>query len=41
VVVKNRNENTDRVILRIKDDIDLESEVFSKFLDDAHKAFPK
>jgi len=41
VVVKNRNENTDRVILRIKDDIDLESEAFSKFLDDAHKAFPK
>ena len=41
VVIKKRNENTDRLILRIKEDFDLESESFSKFLDDAYKAFPK
>jgi hypothetical protein len=41
VLVKKRNENTDRVVLRMKDDFDLESASFSKFLDDAYKAFPK
>ncbi|MDA2934806.1 hypothetical protein MYX82_10760 [Acidobacteria bacterium AH-259-D05] len=41
VLVTNRNENTDRLILRIKDDFDLDSESFSAFLDEAYKAFPK
>ncbi len=41
VVVKNRNESTDRVILRVKEDFDLESEAFAQFLSAAYKAFPK
>lgn len=41
VLVKSRNENTDRVILRVKEDFDLESEAFAAFLEDAYKAFPK
>jgi hypothetical protein len=41
ILVKNRNENTDRVILRVKEDFDLSSEVFLAFLNDAHKAVPK
>lgn len=41
VLVKNRNENTDRVIVRVKEDFNLESETFATFLDDAYKAFPK
>lgn len=41
VFVRNRNENTDRVQLRIKEDFNLESEPFLTFLEDAYKAFPK
>ena len=41
VLIINRNENTDRLVLRIKNDFDLESESFAKFLHDAYKAFPK
>ena len=41
VFVKNRNEKTDRIFLRIKDDFNMESEEFSSFLNDAYKAFPK
>ena len=41
VVVKNRNESTDRVILRVKEDFNLESEAFSQFLSAAYNAFPK
>jgi hypothetical protein len=41
VLVKNRNENTDRVIVRVKEDFDLESDAFAGFLEDAYKAFPK
>jgi len=41
VVVKSRNESTDRVILRVKEDFDLESGAFSHFLADAYAAFPK
>ena len=40
VVVKNRNESTDRVILRVKEDFDLESEAFAHFLSATYKAFP-
>ena len=41
VFIKNRNDNTDRMYIRVKDDFDLESEEFVNFLKDAHKAFPK
>lgn len=41
VLVKNRNEQTDRLYLRIKEDFDLTSEAFVHFLQEAHKAFPK
>jgi hypothetical protein len=41
VYVKNRNENSDHIRLRIKDDFDLESEAFLAFLEKAYRAFPK
>lgn len=41
VFIKNRNENTDRVRIRVKDDFNLESESFLKFLDTAYKACPR
>lgn len=41
VFIKNRNENTDRIFIRVKEDFDLESEEFLSFLKDAYKAFPK
>jgi hypothetical protein len=41
VLVQNRNEATDRVILRIKEGFNLESEAFIDFLKEAHKAFPR
>ncbi|GAB4358967.1 MAG: hypothetical protein Kow006_27770 [Gammaproteobacteria bacterium] len=41
VVIKNINESTDRVILRVKEDFNLESESFLHFLKAAYKAFPK
>jgi len=41
VTVRNRNEATDRVVLRIKEDFNLESEAFLDFLKQAYKAFPK
>jgi hypothetical protein len=39
--VRNRNAATDRIILRIKEDFDLESTAFLDFLKDVHKAFGK
>ena len=41
VQVKPRNEGTDRVMLRVKDDFSLDSKAFVTFLGDAYKAFPK
>lgn len=41
VLIKKRNENTDRIFLRIKEDFNIESEEFLSFLKDAYKAFPK
>ena len=41
VFVRHRNENNDRILLRIKDDFDLEAESFLSFLIDAYKAYPK
>jgi len=41
VLIKKRNENTDRMFLRIKEDFSIESEEFLSFLKDAYKAFPK
>lgn len=41
VSVQNRNPGTDRVILRIKQDFDLDSEPFADLLDKAYKAFQK
>ncbi len=41
VLVKNRNDKTDRIFLRVKDDLNIESEEFLAFLNDAYKAFPK
>lgn len=41
VLVKNRNEKTDRMYIRVKDDFKLESDKFIEFLKEAYKAFPK
>lgn len=41
VFVKARNENTDKVYLRVKEDFDLHSDKFLGFLKDAYKAFHK
>jgi len=41
VSVWNRNENTDGVTIRLKEDFDPTSVNFLRFLEDAHKAFPK
>jgi len=41
VLVKNRNEKTDRIYLRIKDDFNIDSDEFMSFLNDAYKAFFK
>lgn len=41
VFIKNRNENTDRIYLRLKEDFNVESDEFLGFLKDAYKAFPK
>ena len=41
VLIKNRNENSDRMLIRVKDDFNLEAEEFLSFLKDTHKAFPK
>jgi hypothetical protein len=39
VFIGNRSEDTDRVVLRIKEDFDLESERFLEFLREAYEAF--
>ena len=41
VLIKNRNEISDRMYIRVKDDFKLESDEFLSFLKDAHKAFPR
>lgn len=41
VTIENRNELTDRIYIRVKEDFDLESEQFLSFLKDAYNAFPK
>lgn len=41
VLVKNRNDKTDRIYLRVKDDFDIESNEFLSFLLDAYKASAK
>ncbi|MCP2519534.1 hypothetical protein NLC26_00295 [Candidatus Aminicenantes bacterium AC-708-M15] len=41
VMIQNRNEFTDRIILRIKEGFDLENKAFIDFLKEAYKAFPK
>ena len=41
VLVKNRNDQTDRLLLRIKEGFDLSSKTFAAFLEEAYKAFPK
>lgn len=41
VFIKNRNESSDRMTIRVKDDFEIESEEFLKFLKEAYKAFPK
>ena len=41
MLIKNRNENTDRMSVRVKEDFDLDSEEFVNFLKDAYDAFPK
>ena len=40
ILVKNRNESTDRIVLRVKEDFNLSSDVFLAFLTEAHKAVP-
>ena len=42
IFIKNRNEGTNRVSIRIRDnEFDLQSEKFLGFLKDSYKAFPK
>lgn len=41
VLIVNRNEQTDRLYLRVKEDFDLSSDAFVNFLQEAYKAFPK
>lgn len=41
VLVENRTDATDRVLLRIKEDFDLDSEAFIAFLRKAYKAYPR
>lgn len=41
VLVKNRNEKTDRIFLRIKEDCNVETNEFLEFLNQAYKSFPK
>lgn len=42
IFIKNRNEGTDRVSIRVKDnEFDLQSEKFLDYLKEAYKAFPK
>jgi hypothetical protein len=41
VFVKNRNQKSDRIRLRAKEDFDVNSKEFIDFLRDAFKAFPK
>jgi hypothetical protein len=41
VLVQNRNEATDRITLRVKEDFNLEEEAFLVFLKEAYEAFPK
>ena len=41
VYVEQRNESTDNIKLRVKDDFNIESEEFLKFLNDAYKACPR
>jgi hypothetical protein len=41
VLIKNRNEISDRMYIRVKDDFNLESKEFLDFLKDTYKAFPK
>jgi len=40
VLVQNRSDNRDRVVIRLKEDFDLHSETFLSFLQDAYNAFP-
>jgi hypothetical protein len=41
VHIEHRNESSDRIKLRVKEDFDLRSEAFLEFLRDAYEAFPK
>lgn len=41
VLIQSLNDSTDRIIIRIKEGFDIESETFRNFLDDAYKAFSK
>lgn len=41
VLVKNRNENFDRIYLRVKDDFSLGGDGFLTFLEQAYSAFPR
>lgn len=41
VFIKNRNDISDRMNIRVKDDFNLKSEEFINFLKDVYKAFPK
>jgi len=41
VFIQHRSEATERVVIRLKEDFDLESEAFLGFLQEAYEAFPK
>ncbi|MGC9385250.1 MAG: hypothetical protein ACP5D6_11680 [Kosmotogaceae bacterium] len=41
VIVLTKTEDKDKIVLRVKDDFDLESEEFMNLLEEAYRAFPK
>lgn len=41
VLIQNRNEKSDRIILRLKEEFDLSNDNFKKFMEKAYRAFPK
>lgn len=41
IIIKNINEISDRMYIRVKEDFDIETDEFIKFLKDAYNAFPK
>ena len=41
VIIRPRNESTDRIVLRVKEDFNVESPGFKDFLSEAYSKFPR